>query len=160
MQSIIELETELIEHRTKIREAKAQIASSTERIDRIEKELKQRYPCEEDPKVSKILNIYGDWHSYIKSYGEARSCIEDAIADLIDGCKRLKSGFFGCKSYDRWACQRSDCSYGCGPRHGSIKIAIGLVDRNHQLTEEEITICVSYLRKMLINQPSNHGLTE
>lgn len=64
----------------------------------------------------------------------------------------LKRVFFGCKNYDRWVCQRDDCEYGYGPRHGSTVFAIQLNKEfrgeNTGLTEQQRSDCIYYLEAL------------
>lgn len=60
-----------------------------------------------------------------------RSCIADAIKQLATGVPvgnytNLWNEYFGTKNYDRWTGQRSDHSYGYGPKHGSICFSVEL----------------------------------
>lgn len=85
--------------------------------------------------------------------GEDRvGCREAAIADILQGGRRLKTEAFGTKNYAHWHGQRSDHGYGYGPKHGSIIFQIGLIkpvlEREGPLTEEEIESAVYYLRNL------------
>ena len=62
----------------------------------------------------------------------------------------LRSQYFGTKSYDRWHGQRSDHSYGMGPRHGSIIFRIELLPepRKRTLTADEIEAAIYYLTNL------------
>lgn len=65
----------------------------------------------------------------------------------------LRCVFFGCKNYDRWHCQRDDCSYGYGPRHGSTVFAIGLNKEfraeDADITDQQRDACIYYLEALL-----------
>ena len=65
-------------------------------------------------------------HYIVKGVGDTQEMLRDAINAIADGGRRLLHEYFGCKNYDRWTCQRSDHTYGCGPRHGSTVALIGL----------------------------------
>lgn len=54
--------------------------------------------------------------------------ITKAINDLAVGCPHMKSEFFGVKVYSGFGEQFCDCSYGYGPRHGSIVFSVGLTE--------------------------------
>lgn len=55
-----------------------------------------------------------------------RELIEEAISGLQkDPETWAKTEYYGLKNYAQWSDQRSDHSYGCGPRHGSICFRIG-----------------------------------
>lgn len=84
-----------------------------------------------------ILSIQGDYRCV---GGESSDCIASAKADLAAGAPRLMREYFGAKNYDRWSGQRSDHTYGFGPKHGHIAFAIGLKSeaRNSALTEQQI----------------------
>lgn len=68
----------------------------------------------------------------------------------------LRSTYFGTKNYDRWSGQRSDHSYGMGPRHGSTCFEIGLREdaRNRDLTAEEREAAIYYLVNIEVIQKS------
>ncbi len=92
---------------------------------------------------------------YAHGGSERASVIYDAIAyfansDTLRPHQSLKAGYFGTKDYDRWHGQRSDHSYGMGPRHGSIVFAVGLHSdaRDRDLTEVERSACIYYLRNI------------
>lgn len=57
---------------------------------------------------------------------ERKSCVQDAIDDLGKGAKSLRHEYFGTKNYAHWRDQRCDCTYGYGPRHGSVVFEVGL----------------------------------
>jgi hypothetical protein len=57
---------------------------------------------------------------------ERKALIEEAITLIQrNGSEALKSGYIGYKNYAGFGDQRTDCSYGMGPRHGSIVYSIG-----------------------------------
>jgi hypothetical protein len=59
--------------------------------------------------------------------------IEEAIKRIqLDGTIALKHEYLGFKNYAHFGDQRTDCSYGMGPRHGSIVFSI---NRHHQCEE-------------------------
>ncbi len=88
--------------------------------------------------------------SYAKAGEDRAPQREAAIQDLLKGAPQMHREYFGTKSYDRWHGQACDCSYGMGPRHGSIIFEIGLTReaRTRDLTEEEINAAVYYLRSL------------
>jgi hypothetical protein len=89
------------------------------------------------------------------SYGgdERDSARQDAIKwfagtlDTRNGYADLRQVYFGTKNYDRWRGQRSDHSYGMGPRHGGTCFRIELMDaaRKRDLTDEEKEAAIYYL---------------
>lgn len=92
-----------------------------------------------------------------KGGADWRGCIEDAIHEIATGKSRcfdsLWKSFYGTKNYDRWQGQRSDHTYGYGPKHGSICFGVGLKqevrDRDPQsLTPEEKEACLYYLTRI------------
>lgn len=105
----------------------------------------------EKVKLARTVIYAGD---YSQGGTDRASCVSDAIKQLSTGMKVGCSGlwyeYFGTKNYDRWNGQRSDHSYGYGPRHGSICFAIGL---NHEvrgrdpkvLTDEETEAAIYFL---------------
>ena len=91
---------------------------------------------------------------YVTKYtgdGEQGGCIVDAIKQFSLGkpleYKNLWKEFFGTKDYDRWSSQRSDHTYGYGPRHGStnFKVAIRTSKKQSDLTPEEVEAVIYYL---------------
>lgn len=92
----------------------------------------------------KILYIRGDG----KLCGDDMSAINDAILWLsgteLPG-RSLRAEYFGTKNYDRWCHQRSDHSYGYGPRHGYTVFAIGLRNPMANLTDKQRDSCIYYL---------------
>lgn len=73
------------------------------------------------------------------------SIAKAAIDDILNGCRKLKSEYFGNKVYGSYY-QRCDCEYHYGPTHGSIVDEIGLRDRERiPTTPEEIEVSVYYL---------------
>jgi len=79
------------------------------------------------------------------------SCLNDAIRDISNGVVFLRKQFFGCKNYSQFICQRCDCEYGYGPKHGDIVFSIGLKNKNEKFTENEIESMLYYLN-MLKNE--------
>jgi hypothetical protein len=83
-----------------------------------------------------------------KFYSDSReAAVENAKTDLIAGCKRMRSEYFGVKNYDGFGDQGHNASYGMGPRHGSIVFSIGLTSegRTTELTVDNIEDCLYYL---------------
>lgn len=70
---------------------------------------------------------------------------ECAIIDIAEDCKKMRTQFFGNKEYGGFY-QRCDCKYGYGPRHGSIVDRIGLIDKEHQFTDDEKDACIYYIK--------------
>ncbi len=94
-----------------------------------------------------VIYVSGD---YERAGQDRTECREDAIRALLAGGGRLRTEYFGTKSYDRWCGQRSDHAYGMGPRHGSVGFAIGMqrTIRGRDLTADEIDAAVYYLRNL------------
>ncbi len=97
-----------------------------------------------------------DFGQYARGGDERQSVVDDAIKQLSTGqpirqeFSDLWVTYFGTKNYAHWSGQRSDHSYGCGPRHGSTCFSVGLKrdirKRDpQQLTELEIEACLYYL---------------
>jgi hypothetical protein len=80
--------------------------------------------------------------------GESGSALNDAIKDFSEGVKYLRTRYIGCKQYDGFYMQRTDCEYGYGPRHGYIIFRIGLKDTKHEFVDIEIDSCIYYIRKL------------
>jgi hypothetical protein len=98
--------------------------------------------------AKKILNVSGV--AYL-GCGSTDSCVQDAIFDILNNFKRLRRGYFGCKNYSPWTCQRCDCDYGYGPSHGYIVFKIGMLSdarKREDFTNEEINACLYYLRNL------------
>ena len=72
------------------------------------------------------LEIRGDWRALADRYPEAVQALYDAADAVTNGGTRLWTEFIGLKAYDRWPCQRSDHTYGFGPKHGTTIASIGL----------------------------------
>lgn len=101
-----------------------------------------------------ILYVRG---SYSRGGSEKASVIQDAIKQLASGqpvrpiYSDLWRQYFGTKDYDRWSGQRTDCDYGCGPRHGSIVFAVGITSETRtartqsSLTPDEIEAAIYFL---------------
>lgn len=103
-----------------------------------------------------VLSIGG---LYSKGGQDRASVVADAILQLSTGQPRRP--YYGdlwrvrlaTKNYDAWSGQRSDCEYGCGPRHGSICFSVGLSRdvraRDHQaLTPAETEAAIYYLHNL------------
>jgi len=57
---------------------------------------------------------------------QRQALIADAIARIQkDPAGAMKTEYLGIKNYASFGDQRTDCSYGMGPRHGSIVFRIG-----------------------------------
>lgn len=86
--------------------------------------------------------------------GEQGSCVVDAIKQFSLGkplqYKDLWKEYFGTKDYDRWSSQRSDHTYGYGPRHGSTNFMIGIRTDKKQvdLTADEVEAVIYYLTNL------------
>lgn len=103
-----------------------------------------------------VLEVFGN---YRPDYGDSASCVRDAIQQLATGVpiRRVYGDlwrvFFGVKDYAHWSGQRDDCTYGCGPRHGSTVFSVGLSKAKRTafctdgtgLTPEEIEAAIYYL---------------
>lgn len=81
-----------------------------------------------------MVSVMG-WENFGK--GKTVQAYDDSIYDVAAGGEKILNGFFGCKDYSGWVCQRCDCEYGMGPRHGSIVFKISLT-YDYQLTAKEI----------------------
>lgn len=97
--------------------------------------------------------------------GEQGSCIVDAIKQFSLGkalqYKDLWKEFFGTKNYDGWSSQRSDHTYGYGPRHGStnFKVAIRTSKKQSDLTSEEVEAVIYYLTNIKNIQATKNNAT-
>lgn len=85
-------------------------------------------------------NPYGD-----TGCSKEKTIAEEAIRDILDGCKRLKTEYFGNKRYEGFY-QRSNHPYGFGPTYGTIVDRIELNIRKRDLTPEEVEAAVYYIR--------------
>jgi hypothetical protein len=90
---------------------------------------------------------------YSRGGAERGGAVKDAIKFLATGeplrtpYGDLRREYFGTKNYAHWSGQRSDHTYGCGPRHGSTCFEVGLRTsaRNRDLTEAERDAAIYYL---------------
>lgn len=65
--------------------------------------------------------------------GKRRALIEEAIEEIQkNGFERFRKGYIGFKNYAGFGDQRTDCSYGTGPKHGSMVFEIGMKNRDIQ----------------------------
>jgi len=104
-----------------------------------------------------ILNIYGNPYGNADSKFNKPTIAELAVIDIANGCPFMKTMYFGNKKYEGYY-QRSNHSYGCGPKHGSIVDEIGLKNtvRNRELTDDEKDACIYYIKNYtLINIDKN-----
>lgn len=85
-------------------------------------------------------NPYGD-----TGCSKDKTIAEEAIRDILDGCKKLKVEYFGNKRYEGFY-QRSDHDYGLGPTYGTIVDRIELNIRKRDLTPEEAEAAIYYIR--------------
>lgn len=88
----------------------------------------------------------------IRSGGEYfdRTCVEDAIQDILADTEKMKERYFGSKNYAHWRNQRSDHPYFYGPSHGTIVCSIGLKHEFRKgLTDEQKEDCLYYLNLLL-----------
>ena len=94
----------------------------------------------------KVLSIKGNPYTHCQDthMNGSNTLAKLAIADILDGCKHLRTEFFGQKRYAGFH-QRSDHRYGYGPSHGDIVESVGLRDPNKELTEEEVEAAVYFL---------------
>lgn len=83
--------------------------------------------------------------------GDPRDCedghdaIHDALNIIASQEDPLATEYIGLKHYDRWRGQRSDHTYGMGPRHGSIMCSIGRRNRVHKPTPEQREAALYFL---------------
>lgn len=70
-----------------------------------------------------------------------------AAIDIANDCKILRDGYFGNKIY-AGLYQKCDCSYGYGPKHGSIVDSVELKSRmmRSPLTSEQKNAAIYYLK--------------
>ncbi len=96
-----------------------------------------------------VLAIHG---TFSQAGAERVGVIEDAIADLLIGAKKLRHEYFGTKDYAHWHGQREDHRYGYGPRHGYTIFSVGLsrplLESGRDLTEDEVSAAIYYLRNL------------
>lgn len=97
----------------------------------------------------KILRIQGDPYGITDGCsGKDNTIAEEAVRDIMDGCRKLRTEYFGNKRYGRYY-QRNDCRYGWGPSCGGIVDRIGLrnwQDDFRELTPEEVEAAIYYIR--------------
>ena len=102
--------------------------------------------------AKKLLRVAGDPYG-VTDGGEKYIIAEAAIIDIANDFKHLRTQYFGNKEYGHFY-QRCDCRYGFGPTHGGIVDSIGLVNANHEFTDEEKDACIYYLKNY--NAIKNH----
>jgi hypothetical protein len=90
-----------------------------------------------------VLDVRGLRNGYYD-----QSVVNDAKADLLDGCKTMREKYFGSKHYDRWEYQREDHKYGYSPNYGCVVFSIGLRNPKGFPTESEIEDCLYLLNAM------------
>lgn len=90
-----------------------------------------------------ILSISGNPYG---NTGDPGSIAGAAIFDIAKGCVHLKDQYFGNKRYEAFY-QRSDHTYGYGPKHGYIVDRIELRTKymTRDLTSDEKDACIYYL---------------
>lgn len=117
-------------------------------VERIKMQVDHGLDVTKIETAENILEVYGLKHF---GAGETAGVVHDAIkwfsGQDLGPYKNLRRGYYGCKDYDRWHCQRSDCDYGMSPRHGHIVFSIGLKceKANHVFTTEEKDACIYFL---------------
>ena len=123
-------------------------------LDYVEREIQRRPTVDStvEERAASLLSVRGDFSRVVK-YSEGVGMIKSAIFDIVqNGGKRLRSERFGVKSYDRWQCQRSDHTYGYGPKHGDVWASIGFardfIKQNRGLSDDESSACVAYLHAL------------
>lgn len=98
-----------------------------------------------------VIDVDGE---YAKAGGERAWAVDTAVKALLAGGSPLRTEYVGTKTYAHWSGQSITCSYGCGPRHGSVCFSIGLTAgvrsraTDPLLTEQEIDDAVFYLRNL------------
>ena len=71
--------------------------------------------------------------------------LQEAMLDLANGCPRLSKEYFGIKNYDGFGDQRSDHTYGYGPKHGSIVFRVSLTNSESIPHGNDLEDCLYYL---------------
>lgn len=78
--------------------------------------------------------------------------LKRSVDQIIEGGGSLFREYMGTKNYDRFSGQFISCSYGCGPRHGSVVFQVGLMPaiRNNGVTldDSQIECCLYYLNNI------------
>ena len=90
-----------------------------------------------------LISVQGNPYGSIDQSGSTIAV--SAINDIANDFKVLRTIKFGNKRYEGFY-QRCDCTYGMGPRHGSVVDSIGLNDRTHEFTDDEKDACIYYLK--------------
>jgi hypothetical protein len=104
-------------------------------------------------KLAESIMDFGEW---ARGGEDRKSVMDDAIMQLTTGLPIRKDycdlwvTYFGTKNYAHWSGQRSDHTYGYGPKHGSTCFSVGLKravrDRKPQhLMPDEVDACLYYL---------------
>lgn len=116
------------------------------------KQLASQLDTEQILLAEHVMEIRG---TYARAGSDRAEQREAAIADLLAGAPRLRTCYMATKSYAQWHGQAVDCTYGMGPRHGTVIFAIELTppvrDRlksGGSLTPDEVNAAVYYLRNL------------
>ena len=92
-----------------------------------------------------------DYYTGVRTYSIVYSdLINAAKNDLVNGVKKMKTEYFGQKRYESYD-QRCDCTYGMGPRHGTVYQRIGLKSPSKELSDYDLECCLYYLNNLQIN---------
>jgi len=138
---------------------------NAELIGKRNKAIIIRDDCENglDIQDSEIGNCFIDISisSNKKVTKEVLLCFDDAIKDGRNNFEKMKSKYFGVKSYAHWDSQQHDSSYGMGPTHGSIWFSVGFKRekleyiRDNGLTEDKTLSIIRYLKHKKIEIQKN-----
>lgn len=84
-------------------------------------------------------------------YGDARGVLQQAIDDVLDDFKILRSNYFYTKNYDRWSGQGGYCPYGMCPSHGSVvfEIRMNRILDKHAIVPTEAINAILYFLNLL-----------
>lgn len=98
-----------------------------------------------------VIDVRGE---YARAGDERAWAVDTAVKALLAGGAALRTDYVGTKNYAHWHGQSITCSYGNGPKHGSVCFSIGLTRGVRErataplLTEQEIDDAVFYLRNL------------
>lgn len=94
------------------------------------------------PRIRRAMSLIRFRGAFLNGSGlessQRRQVVDDAVSDLASGAKKLRREYFGVKNYSGFGDQRSDHSYGMGPRHGHIVFAVELAKPNRDLEPQEV----------------------
>ena len=150
MKSLYEIQSEIIEAEKDMEETK----------NRHKKEIIVRQSHINDLKSLKAIHVAGVSVAQVEiaesvlrvkgilSGAQRAKAVDEAIGYIATSDTPMKKEFVGVKHYSGFSDQSCNCSYGCGPRHGSIVFAIESIKRKDAWTGKERDAAIYYLSNL------------